>query len=96
MVVKLRGGVMSANESETTVVPIESDMRVLLRAKRAGLSDVGKETGEDYCAPVSQISGQSVHEIDHLIAGLQGARQKLNNDRDRLHREIVQRCLAGR
>jgi hypothetical protein len=96
MAVKLRGGVMSANESETTVVPIESDMRVLLRAKRAGLSDVSKETGEDYCAQVSQISGQSVHEIDHLIAGLQGARQKLNNDRGRLHREIVQRCLAGR
>jgi hypothetical protein len=37
---------------------------------------------------ISQISGQSFHEIDHLIAGLQGVREKLNTDGDRLHREI--------
>jgi hypothetical protein len=36
------------------------------------------------------MSGQSVYEIDHLIEGLQGVREKLNNDGERLHREIVQ------
>jgi hypothetical protein len=65
-------------------------MRDLVRAKRPRLSDVSKETDNDYSSLVSQISAQSVHEIDHLIAGLQGVREKLNNDGDRLHREIVQ------
>jgi hypothetical protein len=36
------------------------------------------------------ISVQSIQEIDHLIEGLQGLREKLNNDGDRLHREIAQ------
>jgi len=80
---------MSTNGSENTVVSIESDMRDLLRAKRAGLSDVSKETGNDYSALVSRISAHSVHEIDHLIAGLHGVREKLSNDGDRLYREIA-------
>ena len=65
-------------------------MRNLLRAKRARLSDESKETGADYSSLVSQISGQSVYEVDHLIEGLQGLREKLNNDGDRLHRQIAQ------
>ena len=32
---------------------------------------------------------RSVQEIDHLIEGLQGLREKLNNDGDRLHRQIA-------
>ena len=52
--------------------------------------DGGEETSNSYSSLVSQISGQSVHEIDHLIDGLQGLREKLNNDGDRLYREIVQ------
>jgi hypothetical protein len=36
------------------------------------------------------ISVRSVQEIDHLIEGLQGLREKLNNDGDRLNRQIVQ------
>jgi hypothetical protein len=78
---------MSTNESEQTVVPIESDMRDLLRAKRARPSD---GTGSDYSSLVSQITVQSVHEIDHLIQGLQGVREKLNDNGDRLYREIAQ------
>jgi hypothetical protein len=39
---------------------------------------------------VSGISVRSVQEIDHLIDGLQGLREKLNNDGDRLHRQITQ------
>ena len=79
---------MSTNESEQTVVPIENDMRDLLRAKRP--SDGSQETGSDYSSLVSQITVQSVHEIDHLIQGLQGVREKLNDNGDRLYREIAQ------
>ena len=39
---------MSTNEFEQTVVPIESDMPDLLRAKRARPSDGSRETGNDY------------------------------------------------
>jgi hypothetical protein len=81
---------MSINRSADTVAAIEIDMRDLLRAKRSRPSDVSKGADNDYSSLVSQISGQSVYEIDHLIEGLQGVRDKLNNDGDRLHREIVQ------
>ena len=74
----------------TNATAVEIDMRDLLRAKKARLSDESKETGSDYSSLVSQISGQSVQEIDHLIEGLQGLREKLNNDGDRLNRQIVQ------
>ena len=81
---------MSTDGSANTVIAIELDMRNLLRAKRARLSDESKETGADYSSLVSQISGQSVYEVDHLIEGLQGVRQKLDDDGDRLRRDIVQ------
>ena len=81
---------MSTNGPAHITAAIEIDMRELLRVKKAGISDVSKENGSDYSSLVSQISGQSVYEIDHLIEGLQGVREKLNNDGDRLHREIVQ------
>ena len=74
----------------TNAAAFEIDMRDLLRAKNARLSDERKETGSDYSSLVSQISGRSVHEIDHLIEGLQGLREKLNNDGDRLYRQIGQ------
>ena len=80
---------MSTDGSVGDVAAIEIDMRDLLRAKKAGGSDGRRETGNDSSFLISQISGQSVHEIDHLIDGLQGAREKLSNDGDRLHREIV-------
>jgi hypothetical protein len=69
---------------------IEIDMRDVLRAKKAKHSDPRIEPGKDYASLVSRMSSHSVHEIDHLIAGLQGVREKLNNDGDRLHREIEQ------
>jgi len=80
---------MRTDGSANTVAAIEIDMRDLLRAKKAR-SDVSKESGDDYASLVSTISGQSVDEIDHLIEGLQGVREKLINDGDRLHHEIVQ------
>ena len=74
----------------TNAAAIEIDMRDLLRAKKARLSNESKETGGDFSFPVSQISSQSVHEIDHLIEGLQGVRKKLDNDGDRLQLQIEQ------
>ena len=81
---------MSSNGSTNNVTAIEIDMRDILRERKAGLSDVSRETNNDYSSLVSGISVQSVQEIDHLIDGLQGLREKLNNDGDRLHRQITQ------
>ena len=72
------------------VTAIETDMRDVLRERKARLSDVSRETDNDYSAFVSGISVRSVQEIDHLIEGLQGLREKLNNDGDRLNRQIAQ------
>jgi hypothetical protein len=69
---------------------IEIDMRDVLRAKKVKHSDPVKEPATDYASLVTQMSVRSVHDIDHLIEGLQGVREKLNSDGDQLHRDIVQ------
>jgi hypothetical protein len=81
---------MSSNGSTNNVTAIETDMRDVLRERKARLSDVSRDTDNDYSAFVSRISVRSVQEIDHLIEGLQGLREKLNDDGDRLHRQIAQ------
>ena len=80
---------MSIDRSNS-VTTFETDMQDTLRARKPELPDVTRETGTDYSALVSGISAQSVREIDHLIAGLQGLRQKLTSDSDRLYHQIVQ------
>jgi hypothetical protein len=86
---------MSTNGSTQTATAVELDMRNLLRAKKARLSNESKETGDDFSFLVSQISSQSVHEIDHLIEGLRGVREKLDKDSDRLQLEIEQYTAFG-
>ena len=81
---------MSIDGSTNNVTAIEIDMRDALRARGPRLSDVNRETNNDYSSLVSGISVRSVQEIDHLIDGLQGLREKLNNDGDQLHRQITQ------
>ena len=81
---------MSSYGPTNNVTAIETDMRDVLRERKARLSDVNRGTDNDYSAFVSGISVRSVQEIDHLIEGLQGLREKLNNDGDRLHRQIAQ------
>jgi hypothetical protein len=81
---------MSSYGPTNKVTAIETDMRDVVRERKAGLSDVSRETDNDYSAFVSGISVRSVQEIDHLIEVLQGLREKLNNDGDRLHRQIAQ------
>ena len=81
---------MSSNGSTNSVTAIEIDMRDIPRERKARLSDVSREIDKDYSSFVSGTSVRSVQEIDHLIEGLQGLREKLNNDGDRLHRQIAQ------
>ena len=69
---------MSTNGSTNNVTAIETDMRDVLRERKARLSNVSRETDNDYSAFVSGISVRSVQEIDHLIEGLRGVRKKLD------------------
>jgi hypothetical protein len=69
----------------------EMDMRQLLRGRKEGASasvSPQSERNTELTSLVSQISLQSVQEIDHLIAGLQGIRQKLEHDGGRIERQI--------
>ncbi len=72
----------------------EVDMRNLLRGNKANgsaeLSSEGEERNVELASMISQISFQSIQEIDHLISGLQGIRNKLDDDGDRIQREIGQ------
>jgi hypothetical protein len=81
---------MSTEGSTNNVTAFETDMRDVLWARRPRLPDVTGQADNDYSGLVSGISVRSIQEIDHLIAGLQGVREKLNNDGDRLHRQIEQ------
>ena len=62
----------------------EVDMRNLLRGKRANGSAESEERNVELASQISQISFQSIQELDHLIEGLQGVRQKLDEDGDRI------------
>jgi CRISPR/Cas system CSM-associated protein Csm2 small subunit len=69
----------------------EIDMRSVLRSKRANGSATVNESEEqnfELASQISQISFRSVQEIDHLIDGLQGIRKKLDDDGDRIQRQI--------
>jgi hypothetical protein len=77
------------------VTAFETDMRDVLRARKPRLPNVIGQADNDYSGLVSGISVQSIQEIDHLIAGLQGLRQKLNNDGDRLHQAIAQHAALS-
>ena len=82
---------MSTNGSANHVMTaIDVDMRNVLRANKTTLTAVGSESTPDYSSFVSGISVRSIEEIDHLLDGLQGLREKLNSDGDRLHHAITQ------
>ena len=86
---------MSTNGPANNVTSIETDLRNALREGKSRSPDVTKDAGNDYSGLVSGISVRSIQEIDHLIAGLQGLRQKLNNDGDRLHQAIAQHAALS-
>jgi hypothetical protein len=66
----------------------EIDMRDLLRRKSCRMSNESEEANVEVSSLISQISGQSVREIDHLIEGLQGVRNKLDDVGDRIQGDI--------
>jgi hypothetical protein len=78
---------MRTNGSENT--PFEIDMRDLLRAKKPRSLTENNGAVKDFSGQVFQISGRSVQDIDDLIEGLRGVRQKLDTDGDRLQREMA-------
>ena len=65
----------------------EIDMRNLLRSKKSKASNEAEQAIE-VSSLISQISGQSAREIDQLIDGLQGVRKKLDEEGDRIQRDI--------
>ena len=65
-------------------------MREVLRGRKSTAASKTEDTSVEFSSLISEISGQSIDEIDHLIGGLQGLREKLNRDGDRLQGEIVQ------
>ena len=81
---------MSIDESTNNVTAFETDMRDMLRMGNARVPNVTRPPENDYSSLVSGMSIRSIQEVDHLIEGLQGLREKLNNDGDRLHRQIAQ------
>jgi hypothetical protein len=81
---------MSTEGTTNNVTAIETDMGDVLRARRVRLPDTSRPADNHYSGLVNGISVRSIQEIDHLIAGLQGLRQKLDSDGDRLHRQITQ------
>jgi hypothetical protein len=81
---------MSTDGPTNNVTSIETDLRKALQEGKSRSLDVSRDGGDDYSGLVSGISVRSIQEIDHLIEGLQGLRQKLNSDGDRLHRDITQ------
>jgi hypothetical protein len=66
----------------------EIDMRNLLRGKKPNGSAESEERNGELASMISQMSFQSIQEIDHLISGLRGIRQKLDDDGDRIQRQI--------
>jgi hypothetical protein len=74
----------------------ERDLRERLLSKKSKREDKSNELPATEEASVgaasmlSQMSAQSIQEVDHLIAGLEGVRKKLDDSGARLQREIGQ------
>jgi hypothetical protein len=63
-------------------------MRNLLMEKKPKVVNEAEGPNIEMASLISRVSVQSVGEIDHLIAGLQGVRRKLVDEGDRLEREV--------
>ena len=80
---------MIINRPENGVAAIEIDMRDVLRAKKLGTTTENKGAKNDFSELVCGISNRSAEEIDHLIEGLRGVREKLDYDGDHLQSELA-------
>jgi hypothetical protein len=80
---------MNIDRSENDVAAIELDMNEFLRTRNIRSVDEAKGAVRDFSSEAFQLSGRSVQEIDYLIEGLRGVRQKLTIDRDHLQSELA-------
>jgi hypothetical protein len=80
---------MSIDRAENDEAIIELDLHHLLRTTKVKSLHETKDAVSDFSGEAFQISGRSIQEIDHLIEGLRGVRQKLTVDRDHLQLEMA-------
>jgi hypothetical protein len=81
---------MGIDREEDDGGAIEPALQHLLRTKKAKQPvHETKDAVSDFSSEAFQLSGRSVQEIDHLIEGLRGVRQKLTIDRDHLQSEMT-------
>ena len=78
---------MSIGRADTDLAAIELDLQHVLRTKKVKPLHETKDAVIDLSSEAFQLSGLSIQEIDHLIEGLRGVRQKLTIDRDRIQHD---------
>jgi hypothetical protein len=86
---------MSISGSQNNVLALEHYMDSLLRTEKVRPLHETEDEVRDFSGEAFQISGRSIQEIDHLIEGLRGVRQKLTVDRDHLQLEMARHAEFG-
>ena len=92
-IVKPRG--LSRNDQPAE---IEGNIRELVRRESGAIrqpGDVREQATDDLSSLVDRVSGESTREIDYLIDGLKGLRKKLDDDGERVQREIAEYSSLG-
>ena len=87
-ILKPRG--LSRNDQPTE---IEGNIRELVRRESGAIrqpEDAREQAADDLSSLVDRVSGESTREIDYLIDGLKGLRKKLDDDGQRVQREIAE------
>jgi hypothetical protein len=72
---------------------IEGSIRELVRREGNAIrqpGDIREQATDDLSSLVDRVSGESTREIDYLIDGLKGLRKKLDDDGQRVQREIAE------
>jgi hypothetical protein len=87
-IVRSRGMSRSDRSAE-----IEGSIRELVRREGDAIrqpEDIREQATDDLSSLVDRVSGESTREIDYLIDGLKGLRKKLDDDGQRVQREIAE------
>jgi hypothetical protein len=87
-IVKPRG--LLRNDQPTE---IEGNIREPVRRESGTIrqpGDISEQATDDLSSLVDRASGESTREIDYLIDGLKGLRKKLDDDGQRVQREIAE------
>ena len=87
-IVKPRGLSRSDRSAE-----IEGSIRELVRRESGAIrepGDISEQATDDLSSLVHRVSAESTREIDYLVDGLKGLRKKLDEDSQRVEREIAE------